>query len=227
MSPDGKVCPFVFGQTELSDDDEALERKDLDQKIGKIILEIQRVKITGSKRLNKMETLRNIRRNGDLSIGKVHESVKQLSTEHRVILGEPLSSVQAHERSHSSVYMVDYLDEKPWATFIFEYRSLDVLKRLKIAPRSPKAKSVPLPRPRSLSPGLEYVTPPPDNQASQNAPVMDPSPHPPPPIASSPSAGLEYVTPPPDNQASKNAHVMDPSPPPPPIASSPAHEFSG
>lgn len=60
MSPDGKVCPFVFGQTELSDDDEALERKDLDQKIGKIILEIQRVKITGSKRLNKMETLRNI-----------------------------------------------------------------------------------------------------------------------------------------------------------------------
>lgn len=43
-----------------SDDDEALERKDLDQKIGKIILEIQRVKFTGSKRLNKMETLRNI-----------------------------------------------------------------------------------------------------------------------------------------------------------------------
>lgn len=124
VSPDGKVCPFVFGQTELSDDDEALERKDLDQKIGKIILEIQRVKITGSKRLNKMETLRNIRRNGDLSIGKVHESVKQLSTEHRVILGEPLSSVQAHERSHSSVYMVDYLDEKPWATFIFDYRYL-------------------------------------------------------------------------------------------------------
>lgn len=70
--------------------------------------------------------------------------------------------MQAHERSHSSVYMVDYLDEKPWATFIFEYRSLDVLKRLKIAPRSPKAKSVPLPRPRSLSRDLfplAYISP--------------------------------------------------------------------
>jgi len=63
-----------------------LERKDLDQQIGKIILEIERVKITGVKRLNKIEGLRDRRCGGpDLSVGKVHESVKQLSAEHRIV----------------------------------------------------------------------------------------------------------------------------------------------
>ena len=57
--------------------------KDLDQKIGKIILEIQRVKITGSKR-NKIE-VRDRQCNGDFSSAKVHESVKQLSAEHRIV----------------------------------------------------------------------------------------------------------------------------------------------
>lgn len=99
----------------------------------------------------------------ELFLGNLSPQCKRMKGAIRLSTWWIISMKSRGQLSSSSIDLsVCLTDNLKYFCSFFELTTPDVLKRLKIAPRSPKAKSVPLPRPRSLSRDLfplAYVSP--------------------------------------------------------------------
>ncbi|OSC99728.1 hypothetical protein PYCCODRAFT_1372578 [Trametes coccinea BRFM310] len=127
---DNRCRPFIFSPLVVTDDETAASPKQkLDAGFGTIQVKMIRVKqfirSGGTSRLSL----------DDIGVGPVHETSKKAGV-HTVSLGEPME--------RSSAQPVAYYDaigreKHPFATFIFRYRPLELLKANGIVPRPPKA----------------------------------------------------------------------------------------
>ncbi|KAL1730411.1 hypothetical protein EV714DRAFT_210929 [Schizophyllum commune] len=112
-----------FGALELTDDDELLQADT--RKYGEINLEVWRARLLDDTRPRAKRTF-----NQSFAPACVHEKTKK-GLAHVVVLGE------ARKIPSGGGISSELLDVSPIATFIFRYRSIDILRAKGIAPNCP------------------------------------------------------------------------------------------
>ncbi|KAL1674897.1 hypothetical protein EV122DRAFT_219761, partial [Schizophyllum commune] len=112
-----------FGALELTDDDEVLQADT--QKYGEITLEVWRARLLDDTRPRAKRTL-----NQGFAPARVNEKTKK-GLAHVVVLGE------ARKIPSGGGIASELLNVSPNATFIFRYRSIDILRAKGIAPNRP------------------------------------------------------------------------------------------
>jgi len=112
--------PFLFSPLELTDDDAYLDHGATSNNLGEIMIEIWRVTPIASAAASRMHFP---------DAQKVHERSKK-ALAHRVKLGDEVYAPQ------KPTLQVKKIDMVPLVTFVFKYRSLDMLRANGIAPTS-------------------------------------------------------------------------------------------
>jgi hypothetical protein len=112
--------PFLFSPLELTDDDAYLDQSGASNNLGEIMIEIWRVAPIASTAAGRMHFP---------EAQKVHERSKK-ALAHRVKLGDEVYAPQ------KPTLQVKKIDMVPLVTFVFKYRSLDMLRANGIAPTS-------------------------------------------------------------------------------------------
>ncbi|KAF7322033.1 hypothetical protein MKEN_00726100 [Mycena kentingensis (nom. inval.)] len=105
------VAPFVFSNVNLTDDDTFLDSTS-SREVGTIKLEIWTINMTGTKQFSLK---------APIAQSKVHERTKK-GVAHQVKFGAPV------EVSTRAAAVIEYLDSAPLVTFVFRYRSMDILR---------------------------------------------------------------------------------------------------